>query len=95
MDWWRRWRADLGQPEAPTNRDQLGFLVVGALAITAIAQLTDPGSPLDLLLVAPAVVAFVLRGLLPRMPAEVFAAAVVGSVTVTVGRDGDLEAASS
>ena len=93
MDWWRRWRADLGQPEAPTNRDQLGFLVVGALAITAIAQLTDAGSPLDLLLVAPAVVAFVLRGLLPRMPAEVFAAAVVGSVTVTVGRDGDLEAA--
>ncbi len=93
MDWLHRLRTDLGQPEVPTSRDQLGFLTVGALTITALAYLTDRGSALDLLLVAPAVVAFVVRGLVPRMPSEVFAAVVIGSVTLTVGRDGDLEAA--
>jgi signal transduction histidine kinase len=93
VNWLGRWRADLVRPEAPTNRDQLGFLVAGALAITAIAYATDPGSAVDLFVIAPAVAAFVARGLLPRMPAEVFAAMVVGSVTLTVGRDGDLEAA--
>ena len=65
---------------------------MSALVVTAIAQLTDPGPVGDLLLLAPAIVAFGLRALVPGLPAEAFAALVVGSVTLAVGRDGDLEA---
>ncbi|MGI8808049.1 MAG: sensor histidine kinase [Acidimicrobiales bacterium] len=91
MDWWSGWRADLAQREKPTSREEVPFLVVSALTITAVAQLTDGGSAVDILLLAPAVLAFVMRGLEPRMPAEVFAGLVVGSVTLAVGRHGDLE----
>ena len=64
------------------------------MAIAAIAQLTDPGSATALLLLAPAVIAFVVRGLWSRMPSELFAAVVVGSVVLAVSTgDGDLEAA--
>jgi signal transduction histidine kinase len=91
VDRWSRWRADLAEPETPTARDEVPFLIISALAITVVAQLSDPGSPVDLLLLAPAILAFVLRGLELRMPAEVFAALVLGSVTPVVGRHGDLE----
>jgi signal transduction histidine kinase len=90
---WRRWRADLARPEVPTSREALGFLVGTAVVIVVAAQLTDPGSALDLIALAPAVAAFVLRGLVPRLPAEVFAVMVIVSVTVAVGRDGALEGA--
>ena len=59
--------------------------------ITAIAQLTDPGTPLDLLIVSPAVVAFVLQARLPRLPAEVFAVLVIVPIFVVVGVQGVLE----
>jgi len=92
VDWWARWRADLRRPAAPTARDQLPFLVLSAIVITAIAQLTDPGSITAILLLGPAIVAFVVRGLQPDLPAEVFAVAVVASVTSSVALRGDLEA---
>ena len=44
---WRRWRADLARPEVPTSRDELGFLVVTAIVIVVAAQLTDPGTAVD------------------------------------------------
>jgi signal transduction histidine kinase len=90
---WRRWRADLARPEIPTSRQALGFLVGTAVVIVVAAQLTDPGTALDLLALAPAVVAFVLRGLVPRLPAEVFAVMVIVPVAVAIGRDGALEGA--
>ncbi len=94
MDWSSRWRADLWRPEVPTGSDQRWFLVGSAVAISAIAQLTDPGSGAALLLLVPAVAAFVVRALWSRMPAEVFGAVVVGSVALAVATgDGDLEAA--
>ncbi len=93
MDWWRRCHADLVEPEAPTSREELPFLALSALGITAIAQLTDPGTAVDLVLLAPAVLAFVVRGLVPRLPAEVFAALVLVPVTVVVSRHADLEGA--
>lgn len=46
------------------------------MVITALAQVTQPGSLGELLLLGPAVMAFLLRGLLPHLPAEVFAALV-------------------
>ena len=64
--------------------DDRGFFVVAAAAVTAIAQLTDPGTALDLLIVAPAVVTFVFQDRLARLP-EVFAALVVVPIFVVVG----------
>ena len=75
----------------PTSRDEIPFLVISAPAITAGAQITDGGSAVDLLLLVPAILAFLVRGLAPRMPAEVFAGLVIASVTLAVGRHGDLE----
>ena len=65
---WQRWRADLARPEVPTGREGLGFLVGTAVVIVVAAQLTDPGTALDLILLSPAVVAFVLRGLVRDCP---------------------------
>ena len=48
---------------------------------------------MDLLLLAPAVLAFIVWGLDRRMPAEVFAAVVVVSVTLALSRRGQLEVA--
>ena len=93
MTLWRRWRADLTRPEVPTSRDALGFLVGTAVVIVVAAQVTDPGTALDLIVLAPAVLAFVLRGLVPRLPAEVFAVMVIVPVAVAVGRDGGVEGA--
>lgn len=92
MDRWT-WRADLAKPEVPTGRDELPFLVISALAITLAAQFSDPGGAVDLLLLVPAIVVFVVRGLAPEMPAEAFAAVVIGSVVLAVGRRGNLELA--
>ena len=91
MELRRRLRVDLARPEVPTGRDELGFLVGTALVILVVSQIVDPGDAVDLLLVAPAVLAFVLRGLVPRLPAEVFALLVIVPVTVAVSRDGALE----
>jgi signal transduction histidine kinase len=93
VDRWRLWRTDLAKPEVPTGRDEVPFLVISSLAITVVAQLSDPGGTVSLLLLVPAILAFVVRGLEPRMPAEAFAALVVGSVVLAVGRHGELELA--
>ncbi len=92
MDW-SRWRTDLAEPELPTSRNELPFLLASSVAIVVIAQLTDPGSRLDLVLLAPALLAFMVRGLVPVMRAELFAVVVIASVTLAVGREGDLEGA--
>lgn len=93
MELWRRARADLARPEAPTGRDEAWFHVVAPLVIIVVAQLTDPGPPVDLLALVPAAFAFLARVAIPRVPAEVFAAVVLGSVAVAIGRDGNVEGA--
>lgn len=93
MRLWRRLRADLRRPEVPASRDDLGLHLAAPVVIVAVAQLTDPAPPGTLLLLVPAVAAFALRSLLPRLPAEVFALAVAVPVAAAVGRDGDVEAA--
>ncbi len=93
MDWAIRLRADLAEPEVPTSRNELPFLAVSAVAIVVTAQLTDPGSVANLVLAVPAVSAFLVRALVPGLPAEAFAAVVVGSVAATVGLDANLEGA--
>jgi signal transduction histidine kinase len=89
--WRGRWLADLRRPEAPTRREELPVLAATAALIVLFAELTDPGQANELLLVAPAALAFVLRGVLPRMPAEVFAVLVLVPVGVANLAEGNLE----
>lgn len=93
MQPWLRLRADLARPEMPVGEGETAFHLLAPLVIVAIAQLTDPGSAVDVLLLVPAVGGFVLRAAFPRLPAEVFAAVVIPSVVAAVGRDGALEGA--
>lgn len=79
--------------EVPTGRNEVAILTAAAVAIIALAQWTDPGTAIELVLLAPAVAAFTLRGLVARPLSEVFAAAVIVPVIVVVGRDGHLEGA--
>src|SRR5688572_30319624 len=67
------------------------FLTASAAVIIAVAQVSDPGSTTELLVLAVAFAAFVVRGLAPRMPAELFAALVILPVTLVVGNAGNLE----
>ena len=73
------------------ERRELVWLVGGAAFIVAVSQISDPGTGGDLALVAPAAFAFVLRGFLPRLPAEVFAALVLVPVVFVVADRGVLE----
>jgi signal transduction histidine kinase len=70
---------------ASLRGDDRLFLVVSAAVVTVIAQLTDPGSALDLLIVSPAVIAYVFQDRLARFPAEVFAVLVVVPIFAVVG----------
>ncbi len=93
VDWWTRLRADLARPTSPIARQEARFLAGSAAVIVVVAQVSDPGSTADLLLLAPAVVAFLVRGLVPSFPAEWFAALVLVPVALVVSGDGALEGA--
>ncbi len=69
------------------------WLVGGALAIVVMSQWTDPGSTAELVGVTSAVGGFVLRALVPRLPAEVFAILVLVPVTAVVSSSGQIEGA--
>ena len=77
--------------ETTLRRDERGFFVASAAVITVIAQVTDPGTALDLLIVSPAVVAFIFQDRLARFPAEIFAGCVIVPIFVVVGVQGVLE----
>jgi len=81
----------MARPETPTSRDELTFHLVAPVTIIALSQLTDPAPAGTLLLLAPALVSFALRPVLPRFPAEVFALLVVVPVAAAVGLAGDVE----
>lgn len=67
------------------------FLVGGAVAVVVVAQLSEPGSSRDLLVLSVALAAFVLRSVVLTMPAELYAALVIAPVAVVVSNDGVLE----
>jgi hypothetical protein len=77
-------RADvlLGEGAALGGR---GVLLAFAAIITTIAQLTDPGTALDLLIVAPALATFVFQDRLTRLPIEVVTLLVLAPIVVVVG----------
>lgn len=94
MRTWEWLRADLTRPEIPTGREELTFLTFAPIFAVVVSQIADPAPLGTLLLLVPAVVAFVLRGLAVRhYPAELFALVVIVSVGAAIGIDGDLEGA--
>jgi signal transduction histidine kinase len=76
--------ADSSDRSAAFLRDGRGFFLATAALVTVISQWTDAGTALDLLLVSPALVAFVFQDRLARVP-EVFAALIIGPIFVVVG----------
>ena len=70
--------------EVSLRGDERGFLIGTAVVVTVIAQLTDPGTALDLLIVVPTVAAFVFQDRVSRPP-ELFAVLVVVPIFVVVG----------
>jgi signal transduction histidine kinase len=76
---------------AVLRQDEYGFLLASAAVITVVAQVTDPGSVVDLLILIPALVTYVLQARLRWLPPEVVAGLVVVPLTIVVGSDGVLE----
>ncbi|HZM29924.1 MAG TPA: sensor histidine kinase [Acidimicrobiales bacterium] len=93
MHVWDRWLADLRRPEAPSPREDRTYYLVIPVVIVVLAQVTRPGSIGQVLLLLPAVAAFWLRAFDVRLPAELFAAIVLGSAALAVSREGNLEGA--
>jgi len=58
VDLLARWRADLRRPEAPVGKADRWFDFLVPVGIVVLAQLTDPGSAAELLLLVPAVAAY-------------------------------------
>jgi signal transduction histidine kinase len=91
VSWWSRFVDDLRRPESPTGRDELVFLTVSAVTIVAAAQLTEAGSALAFLSLLGAGIVFVLRGLIRRLPSELFVVLVAAGAGGAVAPDGELE----
>jgi len=87
-----RWRADILRPEAPVGKGDRWFDLLVPMGIVIVAQLTDPGSVGEVLLLLPAVAAFWVRTLW-GLPAEVFAAVVFLSAGAAVASGGNVEGA--
>jgi signal transduction histidine kinase len=90
---WTRWRADLVRPVTPVDPREALFLAVNAAVFVLVAQATDGGSAVELLLVVAAWAAFVLGGAAGRLPWEVVAVLVSVPLATAVGQSGNLEVA--
>jgi signal transduction histidine kinase len=90
---WTRWRADLVRPVTPVDPREVLFLAVNAAVIVLVAQASDGGSAIELLLVVAAWAIFVLGGAAGRLPWEVVAVLVSVLLTTAVGQSGTLEVA--
>jgi signal transduction histidine kinase len=85
--WWNRWRADLVRPVTPTDPREVPFLAVSVALIVLVAQASDAGTAVELLLVTAAAVVFVLGGAVGWLPWEgvaVLVSVLLGSVTRAV-----------
>lgn len=91
MALWDRLRRDLAEGDVRTGREEVPFLAVSAVLVIVAAQLSEPGTVVDLALLASAGVALVLLATWPQVPVEVAALGVVVPVSLAVGRDGHLE----
>jgi signal transduction histidine kinase len=88
---WRVIRADLSRPSVLVGRDP--FLIAAFVGIGVLAQVTAPGSLVEVAALAPAVIAGVVLGRGVRVSLDLFAALVIVPVTLVVGWHGQLEVA--
>jgi signal transduction histidine kinase len=93
VTWPNRWRADLARPNTTIDRRELPVLLVGATAIVVVAQITDPGTAVELLLVVAAALGLVLCAVVDWLPRGVVAVLVTVLLTAAMWRDGNLEVA--
>lgn len=94
MTWQSRWRADLTRSGKTTiDRREQPVLIVGATIIVVVAQMTDPGSPLELALVVVAATGFVLSAAVDWIPSAVVAVLVTVLLATAMWRHGNLEVA--
>jgi signal transduction histidine kinase len=84
-------RGWLAGPTVRTGPYELACITASAAAILMLAQLDEPGSAGELLVLSPALVAFVLRGMVSRLYPELFAVAVIPPIAAVVGHAGHLE----
>jgi signal transduction histidine kinase len=91
VDLLARWRADIRRPEAQVGKVDRWFDLLIPMGIVVLAQLTNPGSAGEVLLLVPAVAAFWVRTW-RGLPAEVLAGVVFVSVAAAVSSGGNLEA---
>jgi signal transduction histidine kinase len=93
VTWQSRWRADLAHPGTTIDRRELPVLVLGATIIVVVAQMTDPGTAVELFLVVAAAIGFVLFAAVGRLPRTVVAVLVTVLLTTAMWRHGNLEVA--
>jgi signal transduction histidine kinase len=94
VTWQSRWRADLTHSGRTTiDRRELPVLLAGATIIVVVAQITDPGSPVELALVIAAATGFVLSAAVDRIPSAVVAVLVTALLATAMWRHGNLEVA--
>jgi signal transduction histidine kinase len=91
VTWRTRWRADLARPNTTIDLRELPFLVAGATAIVVVAQTTDPGTAVELLLVVAAAIGSVLCAAVDRIPRTATAVLVTVLLTTAMWREGNLE----
>ncbi|MGH9234163.1 MAG: sensor histidine kinase [Acidimicrobiales bacterium] len=93
MTWWMRWRADLARSDTSVDHRELPFLVAVTAVIVTATQVTDPGTPVDLLLVIAAAAALVLSAASRRTRWVLVAVAVSVLLAAAMWREGSLEIA--
>jgi signal transduction histidine kinase len=93
VTWRTRWRADLTRPNTTIDLRETSFLVAGATAIVVVAQTTDPGTVVELLLVVAAAIGSVLCAAVDRIPRTATAILVTVLVATAMWREGNLEVA--
>jgi signal transduction histidine kinase len=93
VTWWTRVRVDLARPDTSVELRELPFLVAVTLVIVVAAQVTDPGTPVELLLVIAAAATLVLSAASRRPWWTVVAVAVTVLLAAALWRDGSLEVA--
>jgi signal transduction histidine kinase len=93
VTWRTGWRADLARPNTTVDLRELPLLAAGAAAIVVVAQTTDPGTAVELLLVAAAAIGFVLSAAVDRFPRTAIAVLVTVLLAAAMWREGNLEVA--
>jgi signal transduction histidine kinase len=88
LGWVRR---DLRQTARWPGREEIPILAVSAVAVVLAAQLNEPGTTRDLVLLVLAGIVMAVHPLLPTVPYEVVAFLVLVPVSLAIGHGGHLE----